>query len=62
MEGTFDPASKDYPKAIGVDYASGASNTAIVGLCYVDDKLVVTYSREFEEILTIMKWYLLSQV
>jgi hypothetical protein len=49
MEGTFDPASKDYPKAIGVDYASGSSKTAIVGLCYVDDKLVVTYSQEFED-------------
>jgi hypothetical protein len=43
----FDPYSKDYPKAIGVDTGFGSSKTAIVGITAVDDIMVVTYSKEF---------------
>ncbi len=36
-------------QVIGVDPRFGSSNTAIVCLVSMDDKLVVTYSKEFED-------------
>ena len=45
----FDPFDKIYPKALGIDTGSGRPKTAIVGITFVDDKIVVTYSKEFIE-------------
>jgi hypothetical protein len=44
---TFDPYSREYPKALGIDTGFGSSKTAIVGITFVDEKIVVTYSKEF---------------
>jgi hypothetical protein len=45
----FNPQLKQYPVALGVDIGFGSSNTAIVSIVGVDDKLVVIYSKEFRD-------------